>query len=126
MYVQPFVFIYTSFEDLDIKHCPREVENHVWTNLEFLARNDDRFFYLRDQNSKRYGTTKTVQMPTLKLINAHDLRLEDVLREPKLVDEEFPLGGFTMYLTGHMLLTGGLIPNWKGWKKYWDYRIKGI
>ena len=60
-------------------------------------------------------------MPTLCLIDSENF---DVLTAP--VDREFPLGGFTMYVTGHMLFTGKLADSMAGFKKYYDYQVKGI
>ena len=60
IYVQPLMFIQTSFETPEIKLQQAEVANHVWTNLQFLALNDQRFFHLREQDRDFFGSKRTI------------------------------------------------------------------
>ena len=49
MFVSPFIFVQLTFDDLELTYQEKEVQSSIWTSLEFLADNDDRFFWFRPQ-----------------------------------------------------------------------------
>lgn len=65
-------------------------------------------------------------MPTLCLPDADKFSFSESIENPTTCDWEFPLGGFTIYLTGHMLTSGKLISSIDGFKKYYDYRVGSV
>lgn len=65
MFINPFVFVQLTFDDIPIIYHEREVQSSIWTSLEFLATNDERFFWFRPQQHDRYKTNLILLMPTL-------------------------------------------------------------
>ena len=126
MYVSPFIFVQLSFEDIKQTYQEKEVQGSIWTSLEYLADNDERFFWFRPQKSARYKTDYTLLMPTLLLLNGPAYHRSEVYSNPNLIDKLFPLGGLTMYLTTHMLNFGNLSKYPNSYKKYRNYKVQEI
>ena len=126
MFVHPFIFVQLTFEDLQVTFQEREIQGSIWTSLEYLADNDDRFLWYRPQKHARYKTNFILLMPTFLLLNAVLYNKESAYKNPNLVDRSYPLGGMTVFLTGHMLAFGEYITDNKRFQKYQQYRIQEI
>jgi len=130
IYVKAFMFLQISLDPLPLMCNPGEIDDCIWTSVEYFKENPNWFFRKFDlcffpNTSKEF----VCKMPTLPLYDSDKYTLTDLYNNPELLREDFKLWWITLFFIIDFIKFGKYVKDkaeLKRFNKYYYYSVDHV
>ncbi|CAI2371996.1 unnamed protein product [Moneuplotes crassus] len=110
VYIKGYVFLQVSFDILPIHCCEGEIDGCIWTSLDLFREDPDiAFSYFHFNFLPGMKSEFNSVLPSQVLYDSEKYLLDDIYRDPSLLNHDFKLSGITLFFVHEFLKFGNYV-----------------